>query len=938
MDRHRRASEIFLQVSNLPPDERAAYLDEACRDDAALRAYVEKLLAHDHDDSFLEPLDAKLESRNLPERIGDFRILRKIGSGGMGTVYEAEQVSLQRPVALKVLPSHLSFSDEAVSKFHREAEAGGRQSHPDIVAIHAVGEHEGFHYIAQELVKDGITLNDQLEELRETGEQPPGYFRKVAKLVSRIADALQHAHDSGVVHRDVKPSNILLAGEWNPKVTDFGLARIEDALALSRTGDLAGTPYYMSPEQAMSRRAGIDKRTDIYSLGVTLYEMLTLKRPFEGATSHEILKKIVVVDPVDPHKANPKVPRDISVICSKAMEKLPANRYQSMEKFSKDLTRYVKGDAILARPVGLGIRLWKRVRRNPVVSTAVGVAILAVFGFVLYLLLWSYPRIRYEKKVAESEKERALAAEKSAKEQYRQITRLSDIRRLADLEKEAEELWPAHPDNIVRLNDWLVRAGVLFGRLVTHRKTLDALKKMALPRDEAAIQKDRDNHPSWPKLLDARKAREIIVARLAGIEAGDAGGASAEEAEVLTKRLADLDRRITRLEIVIKHYRVWEFADMETLWQHDLLEELVRGIVRMVDVEGGWGVIRDIEERLEFASTVEERSITSRQVEWDRAVASIASKEECPQYNGLRIKEQIGFVPIGRDPDSGLWEFVHIQSGEIPERDEDWKLILFEEMGIVFVLIPGGEFQMGAVPPTEENPPGSPNVDPQARTDEAPVHKVALKPFFMSKFEMAQSQWYMGDNPSFYHAGGKLGGVAVDFLHPAESVSWFDCQTMLRRLNLRLPSEAEWEYAARAGTATVYWTGDEKQTLEGAVNLCDLFCKRNGGPATWTYEEWLYDGHTVHAPVGGFNPNAFGLHEVCGNISEWCQDSYIDNYEAMPTDGSAFESPGCQHRVYRGGNWRNHAHLCRSACRSGALPNSRGDYLGLRPAYTLRVE
>ena len=227
MDRHRRASEIFLQVSNLPPDERAAYLDEACRDDAALRAYVEKLLAHDHDDSFLEPLDAKLESRNLPERIGDFRILRKIGSGGMGTVYEAEQVSLQRPVALKVLPSHLSFSDEAVSKFHREAEAGGRQSHPDIVAIHAVGEHEGFHYIAQELVKDGITLNDQLEELRETGEQPPGYFRKVAKLVSRIADALQHAHDSGVVHRDVKPSNILLAGEWNPKVTDFGLARIE---------------------------------------------------------------------------------------------------------------------------------------------------------------------------------------------------------------------------------------------------------------------------------------------------------------------------------------------------------------------------------------------------------------------------------------------------------------------------------------------------------------------------------------------------------------------------------------------------------------------------------------------------------------------------------------------------------------------------------------
>ena len=220
--------------------------------------------------------------------LGDFHLLREIGRGGMGVVYEAEQMSLHRKVALKVLPSHLSFSKEAMLKFRREAEAGSRQSHPGIVTVHAVGECEGVHYIAQELIEGSRSLADSLEELRKEGDQPQGYFREAAQLIAEVADALQHAHDSGVIHRDVKPSNILLAKEGKPKVTDFGLAKVEDALALSRTGDFAGTPYYMSPEQVASRRTGVDHRTDIFSLGVTFYEMLTLKRPFEGETSREV--------------------------------------------------------------------------------------------------------------------------------------------------------------------------------------------------------------------------------------------------------------------------------------------------------------------------------------------------------------------------------------------------------------------------------------------------------------------------------------------------------------------------------------------------------------------------------------------------------------------------------------------------------------------------
>lgn len=333
---------------------------------------------------FNDPDGSEPTSESQAQRtLGDFQIIRKIGKGGMGTVYEAEQVSLNRKVALKVLPPHLSFSDEAVRKFHREAKAGARQRHPGIVAIHAFGEQEGVHYIAQELIPGGYTLLDKLNKLRDEKQLPSGYFREVAELISIVSESLQHAHDSGVIHRDIKPSNILLTDDGTPKISDFGLARIEGALALSRTGDLAGTPYYMSPEQAMSRRTGIDKRTDIYSLGVTLYEMLTLQLPFKGETSQEVLKKILLVDPEVPYKINPRVPWDLSTICLKAIEKAPDQRYQSMDEFAQDLKRFLSGEAILAKPAGLRIRFRKLLKRNPVKSASMGVALLALVVFAV---------------------------------------------------------------------------------------------------------------------------------------------------------------------------------------------------------------------------------------------------------------------------------------------------------------------------------------------------------------------------------------------------------------------------------------------------------------------------------------------------------------------------------------------------------------------------
>jgi serine/threonine protein kinase/Tfp pilus assembly protein PilF len=352
---------------------------------------------HGDRDESLRILDRLGEGGEVPEVLGDFRIIRKIGSGGMGTVYEGEQISLKRKVALKLLSSRSVSSDNAVKKFYREALAGGRQNHPGIVAIYAVGEHDGIYYIAQELVEGGYSLADWLGDQTKKKEITNRYYHDLTKIIAKTAEALEYAHAAEVIHRDLKPSNILLTPDRQPKVTDFGLAKVLDAPALTRTGDILGTPYYMSPEQASKSRAEVDKRSDVYSLGVTLYEGLTLTLPFMGDTSLEILNNILVREPKDPRKIRSGVPRDLSVICLKAMEKNPKHRYQSMKEMDEDLRRFMRGEVVHAKPAGYVLKGMKFVNRNPVLSVAIAAAIMILVSFIFYVALWSYPRLVSER-------------------------------------------------------------------------------------------------------------------------------------------------------------------------------------------------------------------------------------------------------------------------------------------------------------------------------------------------------------------------------------------------------------------------------------------------------------------------------------------------------------------------------------------------------------
>jgi len=322
------------------------------------------------------------------ERLGEFEVESEIGRGGFGIVYRARQTSLDRPVALKVLYRHLVGTEEQVTRFEREARAAARLDHPGLVTVYSWGREGDDFYIAEKLVGEGRTLADYLDELREGTAPPKGYFRFVARLVADVAGALDHAHARGVVHRDIKPSNILLDDDFQAFIGDFGLAKMEDGLELSRTGDFVGSPFYMSPEQADSKRGPIDARTDVYALGVTLYELLTRTQPHQGKSAHEIMRRILNEDPKSPRRHDERVPRDLETICLKALEKDPDRRYASAGEMAEDLQAFLYGEPISAVPIGALTRTvrFMRRKRQTVGSVLLAVALLAasVWGYRQY--------------------------------------------------------------------------------------------------------------------------------------------------------------------------------------------------------------------------------------------------------------------------------------------------------------------------------------------------------------------------------------------------------------------------------------------------------------------------------------------------------------------------------------------------------------------------
>ncbi len=323
----------------------------------------------------------------------DYEILDEIGKGGMGTVYRAYQLSLRRHVAVKIIPTNLIRSPEEAARFYIEAEAAAKLEHPGIVQVQDVGERNGVHYYTMALVTGG-SLSDFVGKEKRLTRQ------RAAEVIEGVSRAVQYAHDRAVIHRDIKPANILLDGEGNPRLTDFGLAKLvntDDHLTM--TGQVMGTPSYMAPEQAEGDSHAVSNRTDVYSLGATLYALLSGKAPFSGETLFSTLQQ---VQKSAPAPLPSSVPIDLRTICNKCLEKDPNDRYQSAGQLADDLRNYLDGFPISARRVGRVQRAMAWARRNPMDATLIGTiaAVLVLFGAVsagLYLRAeWALAREKFQ--------------------------------------------------------------------------------------------------------------------------------------------------------------------------------------------------------------------------------------------------------------------------------------------------------------------------------------------------------------------------------------------------------------------------------------------------------------------------------------------------------------------------------------------------------------
>src|SRR5438876_844657 len=309
---------------------------------------------------------------------GDYELLEEIGRGGQGVVYRARQKSLNRTVALKVIGLGHWATEAHLKRFRREAEAAASLEHPCIVPIYEVGEREGSCYFSMKFVEGG--------QLDEVVKRTPIPIRQAVELIAKVARTVHYAHEHGILHRDIKPGNILLDQKGGPHLTDFGLARlVESESTVTRTLEVMGTPSYMAPEQAVGNNAAVSSATDVYGIGAVLYQLLTGHPPFAGGTTYETIKLLLDTEARQPRLWNPKIDRDVSTICLKCLEKDPKRRYSSALALAEDLERWLKHEPILARRTGPLMRGVKWVRRNPTTGLLAAslIALAAAAGWII---------------------------------------------------------------------------------------------------------------------------------------------------------------------------------------------------------------------------------------------------------------------------------------------------------------------------------------------------------------------------------------------------------------------------------------------------------------------------------------------------------------------------------------------------------------------------
>lgn len=408
------------------------------------------------------PLDNKTSTHavELLGELGDYELLEEIGRGGQGVVFRARQKTLNRTVALKVISLGQWASKAHLKRFRREAEAAASLDHAGIVPIYEVGERDGSCYFSMKFIEGG--------QLDEVVRRAPMSIRQAAELIAKVARTVHYAHEHGILHRDIKPGNVLLDAKGEPHLTDFGLARlVETESTVTRTLEVLGTPSYMAPEQAVGNNAGVSSATDMYGLGAVLYQLLTDHPPFAGGTTYETIKLLLDTEPRQPRLLNPKIDRDLSTICLKCLEKDPKRRYASALVLAEDLEHWLKHEPIQARRIGIVTRGRKWVQRNP--SSALLVASLFALTVAAGWIVWKSELIRHPVtngiavlpfENLSPDPDNAYFAEGMQEEI---LTRLASIADLKVISRTSTQQYQSKPRNLAEIAKQLGVANILEG-------------------------------------------------------------------------------------------------------------------------------------------------------------------------------------------------------------------------------------------------------------------------------------------------------------------------------------------------------------------------------------------------------------------------------------------------------------------------------------------
>jgi len=775
----------------------------------------------------------------LPHRLGAYLLQAVLGRGGFGTVYRAEQQEpIRRPVAVKVLNPGMD-SREVLSRFAAEREALNRMDHPGIARLLDAGTTpQGRPFFVMELVP-GPTLVSHCRQ-----EKLP--LRDRLELFLLVLDAMEHAHQKAVLHRDLSSNNVLVAdpqGRAQPKIIDFGIAKsLRDPLlqggAMTFQGTLMGTPEFMSPEQALGRNSDIDTRADVYALGVQLYELLSDQLPIPGVVlrSQGLAGMAQVIqrhEPVLPSEActperTAALRGDLDSIVMKAIAKRRNERYASVREFAADVRRHLADEPVQVALPSTWYRLRKFVRRHRAQSVAtaiVAVGLLAAVTVALDIATQDRDELQEQK---ERDEARAEAGKLLANEEL--------MRGAIAAAKNLPPPWPEHAPAYAA---WIAQ----------HAEPLAKER----PRVQLSLERLAARRAPLPALQHDDPADQHLEKALLGLQAalqtflGDGGTV----AEVLQRQ-----RFMVSLEPVA--------AAHEAAW---------RAAIDAIKTSDG-------------------------------KIASAA-------YRGLQMTRLSGLVPLGCNPDTMLFEFLdlasHAPGHPLPTRDTTGNLRMDADTGVVFVLIPPGNVRMGA----HRGDPGMPQNDDAAKDDELEGRLVILDEFLFARTELTEGQWArLSKRP--------LGDR--DALLPATGIDWDEAQQVLRGFDQQLPTEAQWEYACRAGTTTPWCTG----SAWAGVARVGWF-----GP------------RPQH--VGLLRPNDFGLFDMHGNVAEWCADEKLPYGEFVPRAGDGLRSrpvtPTDAQRVVRGGacDDPDPRQLSRSSARDAKSPATRDGAIGLRPVRARRV-